>query len=474
MKSHFEAGEEIEGFRVLERLRFGGTAILYRAEAVAEPGREVLLKVPRLAPGEDSMSVVCHEVEQTMLAALAGCQVPRLLAAGDIERQPYLAMEFIDGPSLQDWVERAPLAAEEIAGLLLPVAGAVHGLHGRQVVHLDLKPSNILYRRHQDGTREAVLIDLGLAHHAHFPDLLAAAFHKPLGSAPYMAPEQVLGVRCDPRSDIFALGVVMYQLATGHLPYGSPASVGGLRQRLYREPPPPRSLASSVPEWLQEIILRCLEVDAGNRYATAAQLAFDLAHADQVAVGSRGRRLGRQGLAARWRRWFSSLGFEPAPCPPPTERIAAAPIVLVALATLYQDAAQEAALRDLVKRIAGTAAEVRIAAVSVIPPDPALGSSREDESGGRVHIRHLAALRHWAEPLGLAADRLTCHVLQEDDAAAALLDYARRNRVDHILIGAPPGAGAPGMGLALRPPANSVAVRVTMEAPCTVTLVRPA
>ncbi|HTY98938.1 MAG TPA: serine/threonine-protein kinase, partial [Rhodocyclaceae bacterium] len=426
MKSFFEPGDEIDGFRILERLRFGGTAILYRAKAVAEAGGELLLKVPRLAPGEDPMSVVCHEVEQTMLSALAGARVPRLIAAGDLERQPYLAMEFIDGPSLQDWVERAPLAADEIAALLLPVADAVHGLHGRQVVHLDLKPSNILYRR-QDGAREAVLIDLGLAHHAHFPDLLAAAFHKPLGSAPYLAPEQVLGVRCDPRSDIFALGVIMYQLATGRLPFGSPNSVGGLRQRLYRLPPPPRRLAPSVPEWLQEIVLRCLEVDAGDRYATAAQLAFDLAHPDQVAVGPRGRRLRLQGRGSRWRRWLRSLGFEPAPCPPPSERIAAAPIVLVAIATLYQDAAQDTALREVVKRVAAQAAGFRIAAVSVIPPDPTLGSSRPDESGGRVHIRHLAALRHWAEPLGLAADRLTCHVLQDDDAAAALLAYARQN-----------------------------------------------
>jgi nucleotide-binding universal stress UspA family protein len=323
------------------------------------------------------------------------------------------------------------------------------------------------------GPWEAVLIDLGIAHHAHFPDLLAAAFHKPLGSGPYMAPEQVLGVRSDPRSDIFALGAIMYQLATGRLPFGSPTSVGGLRRRLFRDPPPPRALVPSVPEWLQEIILRCLEVDANRRYATAAQLAFDLCHADQVAVGERGRRLRPQGLLACWRRWFQSLGFEPASCPPPAERIAAAPIVMVAVATLYEDVAQEAALRDVVRRMASMDADYRIAVVSVIPPEPLLGGSRADESGGRLHIRHLVQLRHWAKPLGLPADRLTCHVLQEDDAAAALLAYARLNQVDQLVIGAPPGARAPGMGVALRPPAGGVATRVMLEAPCTVTLVRP-
>jgi len=289
-----------------------------------------------------------------------------------------------------------------------------------------------------------------------------------------MAPEQVLGVRGEPRSDIFALGAIMYQLATGSLPFGSPGSVGGLRRRLFQDPPPPRALAPTVPEWLQEIILRCLEADPGRRYATAAQLAFDLCHADQIVVGERGRRLRSQGTLARWRRWFLSLGFEPTPSPAPAQSIAAAPIVLVAVATLHRDAAQEAALRDVVRRIAGMDADHRIAVVTVIPPEPLLGGSRADESGGRAHIRHLVQLRHWAEPLGLPAERLSCHVLQEDDAAVALLAYARQNHVDHMVMGAPPGAGSPGLGVSLRPPAGSVAARVVLEASCTVTLVRPA
>jgi len=294
-----------------------------------------------------------------------------------------------------------------------------------------------------------------------------------LGSAPYLSPEQVMGVRCDPRSDIFALGVILYELATGQLPFGSPTSPGGLRQRLFRDPLPPRALEPSLPEWFQEIVLRCLEVDAGRRYATAAQLAFDLQHGEQVPVGERGRRTLRQGVLACWRRRVWALGFEPAPCPPPAERIADSPIVLVAVATLYGDPVQEAALRDAVRRLTGKDKDYRIAAVTVIPPQPVFGASRPEDSGGRIHIRHLVELKQWAGPLDLPDGRLTCHVLEEEDAAEALLAFARLHQVDQILLGAPPRLGAMETGVSFRGLQGTVAARVVLEAPCTVTLVRP-
>lgn len=474
MGAILQAGDEIDGFRVIDRLHAGGMAILYRVERCDEAGSLYVMKVPRLAQGEDAVAVVGLEVERMLLGAVSGPHLPRLVAVGDLARQPYLVTEWIDGPSLKDWLPRAPLAADEAAALVAPLAAALHDLHGRQLVHLDVKPSNVLYRREADGVpKEAVLVDLGISHHAQLPDLLSTAWQRPLGSAPYMAPEQVLGQRCDPRSDLFACGVILYELVTGRLPFGSPGSVGGLRERLFREPPPPRVLVPTVPAWMQEIILHCLEVEADRRYATAAQLAFDLNHGAQVAVGERGRRLRRQAWSSRLGRWFKSLGYEPSPCPPPTERLAAAPIVLVAVAIRHQDAAQEAALREAVRRLAAGNADYRIAVVTVVPPQPLLGSSRADETSGRVHIRHLVELRHWADPLGLPEARLTCHVLEDHDPVSALLDFARRNQVGQILIGAPPRLDGPERSLTRRPVAVSVAARVAMDASCTVSLVRP-
>src|SRR5437773_115522 len=207
------------------------------------------------------------------------------------------------------------------------VALALDDLHRQDVVHLDLKPTNVLYRESGD----AVLIDFGLAHHSHYPDLLAEELRYPVGNWVYMAPEQVLGVRCDPRSDIYALGGILYELATGRVPFGNPRSLGQLRQRLYRYPVPPRALVASAPAWLQEIILHCLEIDARNRYASAAEVAFDLANPAEVPLSERASRNRRAGWRTLVRRWLTARRFEPAPCPPPSTRIGPAPNELVAL-----------------------------------------------------------------------------------------------------------------------------------------------
>ncbi|HVI95874.1 MAG TPA: universal stress protein, partial [Anaeromyxobacter sp.] len=321
-----------------------------------------------------------------------------------------------------------------------------------------------------------------------FPDLLAEEFRRPIGSAPYIAPEQVMGVRCDPRSDVFALGAVLYQLATGRYPFGAPETQAALRRRLWRDPAPPRALAPGVPEWLQEVILRCLEVDAEARYPSAAQVALDLAHPDQVSVGERGRRTRRAGLATVARRWVRAVGWEPAPCPPPSAYLERASIVLAAIATTHHDDAQAQALREAVARIVAAGGHARLACVTVVPPSPELGGSGEDETATGQRLKHRVLLRHWAEPLRLPGTRVSFHVLEASDPARAILDYARANAVDHIVIGAPPrelplrgmlGAVAPGVAPGAAPEPlqllrrlGTVSMQVAAEAPCTVTLVR--
>ncbi len=463
-----ESGEEIDGYRITGRLHAGGMAILYRVE---QPGSEfpLVMKVPRLAQGEDAVSVVSYEVEQMMLAALTGPHAPRLVGVGDLERIPYLVMEFIDGIVLKDHVDRAPLPAAEIIHLMQPVATAVDELHRQQLVHLDIKPANIMIRP----GGEAVLIDFGLARHAHFPDLLAEEFSKPMGSAPYMAPEQVYGVRDDPRSDIYALGAVMYQMATGVMPFGAPSSVGGLRARVHEEPLPPRARHRDIPEWLQEIILRCLEVDARKRYPTAARLAHDLANADQVKITERGRRTARAGLGMRLLRRWAAVGYEPAPPPPRDAKVSLAPIILVAVDRHQRDNSQSEALLQTVRRVSTLDLDYRIAIATVVKPQPLLGTSDADDSAGKARIRHLLELRQWAAGLNLPEERLTLHVLEHGDPAQALLDYAFNNHVDQIIIGAPTVTGRVETSAVLRPLLGSVGSRVVLEAPCSVTVVRP-
>ena len=142
-----------------------------------------------------------------------------------------------------------------------------------------------------------MLIDFGLSHHNQLPDLLQEEFRLPYGTAPYMAPERLLGVRDDPRSDLFSLGVLLYFFTTGVRPFGESETLRGMRRRLWRDPYPPRKLRPDYPPWLQEIVLRCLEIEPVWRYPTASQLAFDLAHPDQVKLTARSERLKRDPLS---------------------------------------------------------------------------------------------------------------------------------------------------------------------------------
>ena len=181
------------------------------------------------------------------------------------------------------------------------IATALADLHRQNVIHHDIKPSSIMFRP----SGECVLIDFGLSHHNQLPDLLQEEFRLPYGTAPYMAPERLLGVRDDPRSDLFSLGVLLYFFTTGERPFGESETLRGMRRRLWRDPYPPRKLKADYPPWLQEIVLRCLEIEPVWRHPTASQLAFELAHPEQVKLTARSERLQRDPLTTVWRRRFN-------------------------------------------------------------------------------------------------------------------------------------------------------------------------
>jgi serine/threonine protein kinase len=445
-----EPGTEIDGFRLGERMHVGTMASIYRL--IGDDGPlPLIMKIPRLGAGERAANVISFEVCRTVLGALSqGPHHPTLIAYGDVETTPYLVMEYIEGRTLNEWTRNAPIAAEETARLGHAFAMALHDIHRQDVVHLDLKSTNVMYR----ASGEATLIDFGLSSHRHYPDLLAEELRFPVGNWSYMSPEQVLGVRCDPRSDLFALGALLYELATGARPFGMPNSAAQLRRRLYRDPVPPRAIVTETPAWLQEVILHCLEGDARDRYASAAEVAFDLANPAQVAITERGERRRAAGIASVARRWLRARKFEPPPCPPPSTTVAPAPIVIVAIAATQSDEPLFDALRDAVRRICAVDERCRVACITVVPPAASLS---DDTETGR-HIKHLVHLRRWAKPLALPEERLTYHVLESEKPAAALTDYAAMNDVDEILVGA---AAHPRWF-----------AQVVAEAPCSVTAVR--
>ncbi|MBX9647630.1 MAG: protein kinase [Xanthobacteraceae bacterium] len=454
-------GTELDGFTVGECVHHGGMATLW---SVTHPGITVplLMKVPRVSEGEDPAAIVSFEMEQMILPRLAGPHVPGCFGTGDFARQAYVVIERIPGTTLYSRMGELPIPYEEARVIVGKIAGALADLHRQNVIHHDIKPSSIMFRP----SGECVLIDYGLSHHNLLPDLLQEEFRLPYGTAPYMAPERLLGVRDDPRSDLFSLGVLLYFFTTGERPFGESETLRGMRRRLWRDPQPPRKLRPDYPPWLQEIVLRCLEIEPVWRHPTASQLAFDLAHPDQVKLTARSERLKRDPLSTVWRRRFNGGMTQPKPKSDVAVQLASGPIVAVALDTEDGSGPLNECLRLTAAHLLATLPNARLACINVLKLGRITIDRTVDEQGNNKHIDRLVALRHWASPLELDESRLTVHVLEAVDPASAILEFTAVNQVDHIVIGARQNS-------MLRTLLGSVSSKVAAEAACTVTVVRP-
>jgi non-specific serine/threonine protein kinase/protein-serine/threonine kinase len=461
VNSLIQPGAVLDGFTIGECVHHGGMATLW---SVTHPDMSapLLMKIPRVAEGEDPAAIVSFEMEQMILPRLKGPHVPAWFATGDFAKQANVVIERIPGTTLYKRLPDLPLPYEEARVMAGKIATALADLHRQDVVHHDIKPSSIMFRE----SGEAVLIDYGLSHHNHLPDLLQEEFRVPFGTAPYMAPERLNGVRDDPRSDLFSLGVLLFFFTTGVRPFGETETLSGMRRRLWRDPHPPRWLKADYPPWLQEIVLRCLEIDPAKRYPTASQLAFDLGHPDQVKLTARAERMKRDPWTMVWHRRFNQGIAIPKPKSDIAAQLASSPIVAVALDTSEGSDQMNAALRHTAERILATLPAARLACVNVLKLGRLTIDRTLDEQGHNKHVDRLVALKHWASPLKLDEHRLTVHVLEAIDPASAILEFATVNHVDHIIIGAREHSGV----LARL---GSVSSKVAFEAPCTVTVVRP-
>ena len=456
-----QPGAVIDGFTIGECLHNGGMATLWSGTR-PDLTTPLLMKIPRVSEGEDPAAIVSFEMEEMILPRLSGPHVPACYATGDFAHQPYVVIEPIPGTTLYSRLGDLPLDYEEARVIAGKIATALADLHRQNVIHHDVKPSSIMFRP----SGEAVLIDFGLSHHNQLPDLLQEEFRVPYGTAPYMAPERLLGVRDDPRSDLFSLGVLLYFFTTGVRPFGETETMHGMRRRLWRDPYPPRKLKADYPPWLQEIVLRCLEIEPVWRYPTASQLAFELAHPDQVKLTARAERLQRDPISTVWRRRFNGNVTQPRAKADLAAQLDSGPIVTIALDIAEGSGALNEALRVTVERILATLPQARLACLNVLKLGRVTIDRTLDDQGNNKHIDRLVSLRHWASPLKLDESRLTVHVLEAVDPAAAILEFAKANHVDHIVIGARQNS-------LVRTLLGSVSAKVAAEAVCTVTVVRP-
>lgn len=458
----FQEGKVVDGFVLGAEVHRGGMASLYTAtkEGIDVP---ILLKIPRVGRDQPVESLIGFETELTILRSLKSPHVPKYLGSGNMATRPYIAMERVDGRPLEDLIQEGKVfSIDEVVKIGADLAQAVQSLHAQDAIHLDIKPENILI----DDKGKLTLIDFGLSHHARFPDLLAEEMRKGIGSAPYISPEQVTGIRSDYRSDIFSIGVIMYELLTGELPFGNPQSMSGLRKRMWAQAFPPRAIRKEIPRWLQEIILRCLEPRAADRYQSAARLRQLLRDHESVTLTERADRVDPLSFWENLKRMFRAAGYEPSPSPRPSVGNYDAPLMIAAIDTRQSDEDLRERMQTTAKNLLQAYPESRLICLSTIASTPTFEGKQESETASGIVRGHLVQLMEWAKPLKLPPERISYHVLEALDPASRIVEFAKDNDASLILIGA-----SHKLPNKVTPWRTSM-TKIVEEAPCSVHIVR--
>ena len=458
----FQEGKVVDGFVLGKEVHRGGMASLFSATK-AGIDVPILLKIPRVGRDQPVESLIGFETELTILRSLKSPYVPQYLGSGNMATRPYIAMERVDGRPLEDYIKEGKVfTIDEVVRIGADLAQAVQSLHSQDAIHLDVKPENILI----DEKGKLTLIDFGLSHHARYPDLLAEEMRKGIGSAPYISPEQVAGVRSDSRSDIFSIGVIMYELLTGELPFGNPQTMSGLRKRMWAEPFPPRAIRREIPRWLQEVVLRCLEPRAADRYQSAARLRQVLRDPEGVTLTERADRVEPPSFWENLKGMFKAAGYEPSPSPRPSMGSLDAPLMIAAIDTRQSDEDLRERMQTTAKNLLQAYPESRLICLSTIASTPTYEGNHESQTASGIVRGHLVQLMEWAKPLGLPPERISYHVLEALDPASRIVEFAKDNDASLILIGA-----SHKLPNKVTPWRTSM-TKIVEEAPCSVHIVR--
>ena len=275
------AGDVLDHYRIENLVARSGMASIYKGVDTVN-GRTVAIKIPHPEMEADPQLYDRFKREKDIGQKLEHPGVMKVYP-DDGQSRIYMAMEWVDGHLLRNEMRGNPLPTLRAVDITAKICDALDYIHANGVVHRDLKPENIMV----DDQDNVKLIDFGIAGQEGARRLTFAKLSNVMGTPDYISPEQVKGKRGDGRSDIYAIGVMLYEMLTGKTPFSGPNPFATMNERLLNNPVPPRELVPAITPELQEIIYRAIERDPKNRYAHAREFSQDLRHPDQVGVADR-------------------------------------------------------------------------------------------------------------------------------------------------------------------------------------------
>lgn len=269
-------GQTILHYRVLEKIGQGGMGEVYKAED-RKLGRQVALKLLPPDAAEDETAKRRLLQEARAASALNHPNIVTVYSIEEAEGYAFIVMEYVEGETLKSIIDRGALETSRLIHLGSQVAEALGAAHSAGLIHRDIKPSNILVT----SAGQAKILDFGLAKLTQISDQSLSGKQTMsrltktgmvLGTIVYMSPEQTRGEVLDARTDIFSLGCVLYEAATGKVPFSGPSILSVLHEIATADPPPPSTISTNVPQGIDSIIKRCLAKDRNARYSSAAEL----------------------------------------------------------------------------------------------------------------------------------------------------------------------------------------------------------
>ena len=276
-----EAGTKIDSYRIDAPIARSGMASIFKAVDTRD-NRVVALKIPHPDMEADPILFDRFQREAGIGERLNHPGVMRVYG-GEKRSRVYMVMEWCEGRLLREILSEGKLSQDRAIRIAVEILKALEYIHENGVVHRDLKPENIMV----DSRDHIKLIDFGIAGDSSARRLTYANFTATLGTADYISPEQVQGKRGDGRSDLYSVGVILYEMLTGKLPFSGPSPVAVMNDRLLNHPKPPTVYNPSISPQLQEVLYRALEREPKNRYGHARDFAHDLQHLDAVGVEER-------------------------------------------------------------------------------------------------------------------------------------------------------------------------------------------